>query len=59
MVTDETMEAIREGICIVSKGPLKRVEGDGYKVYRVGNIVRVDIENNAVPINKGEPVRHG
>jgi|tagenome__1003787_1003787.scaffolds.fasta_scaffold20982363_10 hypothetical protein len=44
MVTDETMEAIREGICIVSKGPLKRVEGDGYKVYRVGNIVRVDIE---------------
>jgi hypothetical protein len=58
MVTDETMEAIREGICIVSKGPLKRVEGDGYKVYRVGNIVRVDIENSAVPI-KGEPVHHG
>jgi hypothetical protein len=37
-------EAIQNAYHLIVDGGAVRIDGDGWKVYRAGNIVRVDIE---------------
>lgn len=44
-MTNEMMVQIKSAIDVVTDGVAKRVDGDGFKVYRVHNLIRVDIDN--------------
>lgn len=43
-VTEEQVEAIKVAVDIIRKGSIKRVDGDDFTAYKVGEIVRVDIK---------------
>ena len=40
---DELMDKIRAAVDIVRSGAVKRVDGDTFKVYRVANVIRIDL----------------
>ena len=44
--TDETLEAIKEAVAIIERGAAKRIDGDFFTAYKVGEIIRVDIKPN-------------
>jgi hypothetical protein len=37
-------DTIKAAVITVQTTPIKRVDGNGWSVYRVGNIIRVDIK---------------
>jgi hypothetical protein len=41
-------ERIQAAIAFISQGSADRVDGEGFKVYKAGTIIRVDIEEDAV-----------
>jgi len=46
MINTETLEAIRDAIEILQKNlNINRIDGKGWIVYLVGNIIRIDIKN--------------
>lgn len=40
----DNWEKIHSAFVMVSTGVAKRIDGDGFIVYKVGNIVRIDIK---------------
>lgn len=38
-------EAVRGAVKTVASGDPKRVDGQGYKVYKVGEVIRVDLDS--------------
>jgi hypothetical protein len=46
-VTEEQVDAIRTAVDIIRKGgAIKRVDGDTFTAYKVGQLVRVDIKQD-------------
>lgn len=45
-MTDDMLASIKSAVKVVEDGAAKRVDGDGFKVYRVVDIIRVDINMN-------------
>lgn len=37
-------EAVRKAVTAVEEGVANRLDGDGFKVYKVGAIIRVDLQ---------------
>jgi len=45
-LTLEVLESIRAAIQMIQNNVANRIDNEGWTVYRVGNIVRVDIKDN-------------
>lgn len=39
-------EAIEDAVNVVSTGRAKRIDGEGWKVYVIGTVIRIDISTN-------------
>lgn len=47
-MTEEQVEAIRTAVDIIRMGgTIKRVDGESFTAYKVGQLVRVDIKQDA------------
>jgi len=44
-LSDLDWEAVGKAFDLVASGDANRIDGEGYKVYKVGTIVRIDIDN--------------
>lgn len=45
-MTDELLDAIRTAVDFICDGKVKRVDGEFFTAYKVGDLVRVDIKVN-------------
>jgi hypothetical protein len=44
MISLDVIDAIRSAIDYIKSGVVDKVEGKGWKVYRVGLIIRIDLD---------------
>lgn len=44
MMTNEQVDDIRTAVDIIREGKIRRVEAETFTVYKVGDLVRVDIK---------------
>jgi hypothetical protein len=47
---DDLWQKIARAVEIVSEGAAERLDGEGWKVYRVGTVIRIDLTGMYDPI---------